>query len=199
MRRVVVSGPIGSGKSTVGRLLARRGAVVIEADRIGHAVLEPEGEAHAAVADRWPDVVEDGRVNRARLARIVFSDRTELEALEALTHPHIGRKILAEADAAGDVVVAVELPLTVDILGDGWHRLVILATDDLRLERAVRRGMSEADVRSRMAAQASAERWREIADSLIVNDGDHAELAAGVDAWWDRVVCRPSGGGSVSV
>ncbi len=169
-------------------MLAARGAEVIEADRIGHAVLEPDGEAFEAVAARWPTVVRFGRIDRAALGAIVFRDETELAALEALTHPSIAVRIDELAAEAGGRVVVVELPLTKDLMGPGWHRVVVIADADLRLDRAVRRGMDEAEVRARMAAQAPPEAWLAIADSVIVNDGDLARLERRVDEWWQREV-----------
>lgn len=188
LRRVVVSGPIGSGKSEVGKMLARRGAFVIEADRIGHAVLEPGAEAYEAVAVRWPNAVVDGRIDRAALASVVFADPTELAELERITHPHIGKRIEAAVHAAGEAIVVVELPLTATMLGDTWHRLVVLAADDVRLRRSVERGMAEGDVRRRMAAQAPFDVWEASADSVIVNEGERPDLERSVKEWWRRHV-----------
>jgi len=185
---VVLAGPIGSGKSAVGALLAVRGACVIEADRLGHAVLAPDGEASAAVAQRWPAAASHGEIDRRRLADLVFADPGELAALEAITHPHIARRIHHLVAAAGDSVVVVELPLSADLLGSGWHRLVVLAPEEVRVARAVGRGMDEADVRRRMAAQAPYDVWEASADSVVVNDGDSASLAAAVDGWWERFI-----------
>ncbi len=192
VRRVIVAGPIGSGKSTVGGLLEERGAIVIDADRIGHAVLEPAGEAFQAVAERWPEALVGGRIDRRVLGEIVFTDPAELATLEGLTHPHIAARIHDLAAAARDAVVVVELPLTIDILGPGWHRLVVIAPDDVRLLRAVARGMVEEDVRSRMTAQPSLPQWTAIADSIIVNDGDLDALRPRVADWWENVVSCPS-------
>ncbi len=169
-------------------MLAARGAVVIEADRIGHAVLEPDGEAFEAVTARWPEAVRAGRIDRAALGAVVFRDETELAALEAMTHPSIAARIAALAVEAGDRVVVVELPLTKDLVGPGWHRVVVIADADIRAARAAGRGMDEAEVRARMAAQAPAEKWLANADSVIVNDGDLAELEGRVDEWWEREV-----------
>ena len=190
--RILLSGPIGSGKSTVGRLLAARGALVVDADKVGHAMLEPSGPAHTGVAARWPQVVEDGRIDRSALAAIVFADGDELAALEALTHPHIRSHIIELADAAADQVFVVELPLTIDLMGPGWHRLVVIADEELRLLRAIARGMDERDVRHRMSAQATTQRWRAIADAVIVNDGDVEELERNVADWWDATVAAGS-------
>ena len=105
--RVIVSGGIGSGKTTVLRLLERLGAVVVEADRIGHEVLEPGGASYDAVATRWPSVVVEGRIERSLLAAIVFSDLEQLALLESLTHPAIRDEIAIRVAAAWDRDVAL--------------------------------------------------------------------------------------------
>jgi dephospho-CoA kinase len=189
--RIVLCGPIGSGKTTVGRLLAVRGATVIEADRLGHGVLEPNGEAFDDVGARWPGVVVDGRIDRGALAAIVFADRSQLTELEAMTHPHIGRRIADAAKTAGPVVV-VELPLTSDIVGNGWRRLVVNAPEDLRAMRAIARGMTPDDVQRRIAVQPSEAEWRAVADWVIVNDGDLATLERRVEEWWRTVIQPPA-------
>ncbi|HHC08106.1 MAG TPA: dephospho-CoA kinase [Actinobacteria bacterium] len=180
--RVVLSGGIGSGKSTVAELLARRGWRVVAADRLGHEVLEPGGEAHAEVARRWPSVVVDGRIDRARLARIVFADPDALAELEALTHPAIGRRIRRLVAEAGDVPVVVEVPvLAPELVDPTWTRVYVDAPEELRLARAVARGGDPDDVRRRMAAQPSASEWRRWADLVIENRGSLDDLEASVD------------------
>lgn len=162
-----------------------KGAVVVEADRLGHEVIEPGGEAFEEVARRWPAAVRDRRIDRRLLAAIVFDDPAELVALESVTHPYIARRVEGAAAAAGDdAVVVVEMPLTANLMGPGWHRLVVLAPDEVRRARAVARGMDESDVRRRMAAQAPYDVWEASADSVIVNDGDLVELGRCVDRWW---------------
>ncbi len=188
MRRIVLAGPIGSGKSTVASLLAARGATVIEADRIGHDVISPDGPAFPAVAARWPDTLDGGSIDRRRLAAIVFADPNALLVLEALTHPHIAARIEARADAAGAEPVVIEMPLTADILGVGWPRLVVLAPAGVRFARAEERGMDPEDVRRRMDAQPPDADWRSGADWVIDNDGSRNDLEAQVDRWWAEVV-----------
>ncbi len=186
--RLIISGGIGSGKSTVVARLRELGGEVIETDKIGHQVLEPEGAAYEAVASRWPSAVEDGRINRARLADIVFQDVDELRILESMTHPAIAdrvREMVADATAP---LVAVELPVGADLFGAGWVKVVVEAPEELRVERAVGRGMAEEDVRRRIEVQPSPDDWRAGASFVLVNDATPAELHEVVDQLWARLV-----------
>ncbi len=191
----MIAGPIGSGKSRVGAMLAARGAEVIAADEIGHDVLAPGGEAHWAVAARWPEVVTEHGIDRRRLAGIVFADADALEVLEALTHPHIAARIVERAAAAGDRLVAVEIPLLRDILGEGWPRLVVLAAPATRAARAVGRGMEPDDVERRMSAQPDEAEWVRRATWILRNDGSLQDLEAAVTAWWEAYVAGGDGRG----
>lgn len=183
-----MAGPIGAGKSAVGSMLADRGALLLEADRAGHEVIEPDGAAFPAVAARFPQTLRHGRIDRSRLAGIVFADAHALEVLEALTHPHIAALLETRAAVAADRLVVVELPLVVDILGPGWPRLVVMADEDVRLERAVARGMDPDDVRRRMAAQALEAEWMASATWVMHNNGTREDLEAAVGEWWEREV-----------
>lgn len=182
---IVLGGGIGSGKSLVAALLDAAGAAVISADEVGHGVLEPDGAAFAEVAARWPSIVVKGRIDRPRLAGIVFRDPAELAALEALTHPAIIETILDRVTNI-DRPVIVEVPLILD-LGDGWRRVYVDADHEVRIERAVARGADEGDVRRRATAQPDREEWLLWADDVIVNEGTKEELATQVDALWLQV------------
>lgn len=180
--RVVLTGGIGSGKSTAGRLFAALGAEVIDADEVGHAVLEPGGAAFAAVAARWPQFADGGAIDRAALGRLVFSDPVELAALESLTHPAIRSTITQRLECVEAPVVVVEVPLLSDFLGDDWRRIVVDTPDPIRKERLLARGMTEGDINQRMAAQPSRAEWLEAADLVLDNSGTPEDLAAAVAA-----------------
>ena len=172
--RWLLSGGIGSGKSEVGRLIAASGIRVVDADRMGHRVLEPSGKAFAAVADRWPEVLRDGVIDRGRLAGIVFGDPGQLRELESLTHPHIFGTIQGELEGF-DGLAVVEVPVIET--GLGWPRMVVDASDEIRFQRVVERGMSAEDARARIASQPSRAQWLASADLVIPNHGTREDLA----------------------
>jgi dephospho-CoA kinase len=185
--RLLVGGGIGSGKSAFGRFLARRGATVVDSDRLGHRVLEPGAEAYDPVASRWPQVIVDGRVDRAALASIVFDDPDALADLEAISHPAIVRRIESIA-AATDAPLVVEVPLMLPIGNEGWVRVFVDAPAAVRLGRAVERGADREDTIRRMGAQAGRDDWIAWADHVIDNGGGVDDLERAVDRLWSSIL-----------
>lgn len=184
---VVLTGGIGTGKSTVARILEGLGAEVVEADRLGHEVLESGGPAFAAVAERWPGVVEDGRIDRRALGRVVFADRAALRELEGLTHPEIRRLLLDRIASSEAEIVVVEIPIPAAWLDPGWPRIVVDVDESIRRARLMDRGMTSEEIESRMAAQPSRAEWQDLADHLVVNEGDHPALVREVKEAWERI------------
>jgi dephospho-CoA kinase len=185
--RVLLGGGIGSGKSLAGRRFAACGAIVVDADKLGHEVIEPGGEAHEGVSRRWPSVLTDSGIDRALLGQIVFGDHEQLSELEAMTHPAIVDRIAAIAGETHDLVV--EIPLMLQIPGD-WTTVYVDAHPDRRIRRAVDRGLDEANVRRRMGNQPLRWEWLEWADRILENNGTPAELAERVDALWKELQLR---------
>jgi dephospho-CoA kinase len=189
--RVGLSGGVGSGKSTVAAMLAERGAVVIDADAIAREVVEPGTPGYAAVVAEFGDaVVTDGRLDRAALAKIVFNDDNARARLNAIVHPLVGARTAAlMAATPPDAVVVYDVPLLVESgLAEGFDKVVIvLAPQEVRLERLAARGMPEDDARARMAKQANDDERRAVADEIVVNDGTREHLQAQVDAVWQRL------------
>lgn len=181
---LVLTGGIGSGKSTVAGILSARGAHVIEADRLGHEVLAPGGAAYPEVASRWPEVVVDGEIDRRALGRIVFGDPDELAALESLTHPAIRDLLAARLAAADAVVTVVEIPIRAEWLDPSWPVLVVDVSEETRRSRLRDRGMDDDEIDARMAAQPTREQWRDGATWVVRNDGDLSALAGEVDRVW---------------
>jgi dephospho-CoA kinase len=176
----LLSGGVGSGKSAVRALLERSGLETIDADSIGHEVLEQDGTAFDQVAERWPLVVIDGRIDRKALGAIVFDDRGELEALEEITHPHIFGTIERLVQGIDDVVV-VEIPLIRVGMKGVWRRIVVDCDDSTRLGRLSERGMTSADAEARMRSQPSRSEWLAVADLVVPNYGSPGELASTVE------------------
>ncbi len=174
--RVVVTGGIGSGKSLVCSLLSALGTVVIDADLLGHAVLEPAGEAFGEVAARWPQVVAQGRIDRATLAEVVFSDGRRLTELMAMTHPHIRARMVREVERHPDRPVAVEISAPSDMVMPDWPVLVVDSDPGTVRDRLVVRGMGEGDIGRRLASQRSRQEWLELADLVISNRSDRDAL-----------------------
>ena len=185
--QVLLTGGIGAGKSSVGELLRARGALVIDADSIGHQVLEPGGPAYYRVAETWPSVVVDGAIDRRRLADIVFRDPAELRRLEGFTHVAIRRRITEMIERSTERVVVVEVPLLTDFMGDGWLRVVVDADLDLRKQRLDRRGTEPDDTARRMGNQPTRAEWVAAADVVIDNSGDAEMLRGQVEALWGRL------------
>lgn len=166
---------------------------MIQADRVGHSVLAPEGEAFDEVAELWPEVVVDGEIDRRALGRIVFSDPTRLEQLEAVTHPAIARRIeQLVASSAADVVL-VELPVPNDLLGPGWTRIVVDAPDDVRRARLLERGMTDDEISERMASQPSRREWIDLADHVLDNGDNREALRRRTEVLLAELTGRPCG------
>ena len=192
--RIALTGGIGSGKSTVSALLAERGAIVVDADAIAREIVEPGEPALAEIAAAFGVEVigPDGRLDRARLAALVFDDPDALRRLNAITHPRIAqRSVDLIAQAPTNAVVVYDMPLLVEQGPDalmGWdHIAVVDCPDDVRLDRLVERGMDADDARRRMASQATRDERNAVADTVIDNSGDLASLTGQVHRLWDRL------------
>lgn len=191
MLLVGLTGGIGSGKSTVSALLADRGAVVVDADAITRELQQPGTPVFAAMVERFgPGVVAaDGTLDRQAVADVAFTDPEALAALNAIVHPAVGAEIVARMEHLGttDEVVVLDVPLLVE--SSSAYPLAGLVVVDVDPEVAVRRlvehrGMPEADVRARMARQASREDRLARADRVVDNSGTLDDLRAQVDDLW---------------
>lgn len=189
MLRIGLTGGIGSGKSTVSALLDARGAVLIDADRIAREVVEPGTPGLAAVVEAFGDGVltADGALDRPALAAIVFADPDARARLDGIVHPLVRERALQLAAAApADAVLVNDVPLLVETGQAGSYDLVLVVEADLdvRLARLVERGMTEADARARIAAQATDEQRRAVADVVLDNSGTRERLAEQVEEFW---------------
>src|SRR4051795_1598951 len=190
-----LTGGIGSGKSTVSALLAQRGAVIVDADRIAREVVEPGTPGLAAVVAAFGEEVlgPDGALDRPALAAVVFADPQARARLDGIVHPLVRARATELAAAApADAVVVHDIPLLVETGQAGRYDVVLVVQADpkVRVARLVARGLPEADARARIAAQATDEQRRAVADVVLDNSGARDELAAQVDRFWTEKV-RP--------
>jgi len=202
MLLVGLTGGIGSGKSTVARMLEKRGAVVFDADVLAREVVEPGTPGHTAVLERFGANVlaPGGELDREALGSIVFADPAARRDLEAIVHPEVRRRFAEGTEVYRDTerVVIFSAPLLVET---GMHSafevlVVVSASNATQIDRLMRdRGMSEEAVRSRIAAQATPDARAEVADVLVDNEGTLEELERQVDRLWSDLSARASAGG----
>jgi dephospho-CoA kinase len=187
--RIGLTGGIGSGKSTVSRLLAEHGAHVVDADVLAREVVAPGTPGLAAVVEAFGERVvgPDGGLDRPALAAVVFGDPAARATLDGIVHPLVRARAVELISAMpDDAVVVQDIPLLVETGQAGSFDLVLVVEADLeiRVARLVQRGLSEEDARARIAAQATDEQRRAVADVVLDNSGTPEELAAQVDRFW---------------
>jgi dephospho-CoA kinase len=190
---VGLTGGIGAGKSTVAKLLAARGAVVVDADEVARSVVEPGQPALAQLVERFGDSIldADGRLDRPALGKLAFVDEQSRKDLEAITHPAINHEFMRRTvESPPDAIVVLDVPLLVESpkareRAKDYHVVIVVeAPRELRLDRLEARGLDRADAEARMAAQATDEQRREIATHLVDNSGDSDALERQIDVIW---------------
>jgi dephospho-CoA kinase len=189
MLRVALTGGIASGKSMVAAELAARGATIIDADVLAREVVEPGTPALAAIIDRFGEqVVAEGRLDRARLAQIVFADSLARRDLEQIVHPAVRARAAELERAAGDAAIVVHvIPLLVETGQQGDFDLVVTVDVDheTQIQRlAARNGFTRGEAESRVAAQAGREDRKIVADVIVDNTGSVTRLREQVDVLW---------------
>lgn len=190
---VGLTGGIGAGKSTVSAMLAQRGAAIVDGDQVARDLQAPGSPVLDRMAERFGDHIinDDGSLDRAAVASIVFSDEQALKDLNGIVHPAMQAEIQAQIDAnegTGRLVV-LDFPLLGENPRSGLSATIVVDIDyDLAVERAVGRGMDAADVRNRIDSQISREQRLESATHVIDNSGDLDELTRQVDALWPELV-----------
>ena len=203
MLLVGLTGGIGSGKSTVARLLEARDAVVLDADVFARQAVEPGSPGLEAVRRAFgPGVIApDGSLDRAALAERVFGDDEARRALERIVHPEVMRRFLAEVEPhrGTDRVVVYVVPLLVErSLQDMFDLVVTVSAPEARRVAwaAADRGVSPESIRARADVQVSDAERAAVADVVVPNDGSLEDLARWVDELWDRLTARsPAGRG----
>jgi dephospho-CoA kinase len=199
-------GEIGAGKSQVAALLAARGALVLDADAIGHTLLTQRPVREPVVARFGPGILQtpetagaEPMIDRRLLGKIVFSDPAARRDLEAIVHPRMRRtfeKAIARAERLKRVpAVVLDAAILFEV---GWDNLCdkvlfVQAPRDLRLSRvAAQRGWTEETLRAREDSQWPAERKRGRADAVVTNDSDLTHLAGEVDRLWPSLISMTS-------
>jgi len=198
MLLVGLTGGIGSGKSTVAGMLEDRGAVVLDADEFARRAVAAGTPGFRHVVDTFGRrvIAEDGEIDRARLARIVFAEPQDRERLEAIVHPEVARLLHEELQPYRDTdrVVVYAVPLLVE---NGLQSMfaevvVVTAPEDLRVERLMARGMAEDDARARIRAQLTDDEREAVATHVLRNDSSVEGLERQVDELWAELAASRS-------
>ncbi len=190
MKLIGLTGAIGSGKSSVSALLAKRGAIVIDGDAIAKQLQQKGSPTLAKLVEAFGDILlSSGDLDRQKVASIVFNDPEMLKKLNAIMHPAIGDEIMRRINdhMSSQNIVVLDMPLLVENPRDGMSALVIVDVDpELAISRLVQyRGMDEADARRRMANQASRDDRLRVADRIVDNNNGIEQLEAQIDDLWD--------------
>jgi dephospho-CoA kinase len=194
---VALTGGIGSGKSTVGQIFAQLGATVIDSDQLARDVLERGSVGFNEVVAKFGDgILKSGEIDRQILASLVFKDATKRNELEQITHPLI-RKAFTKvvSSASSDSIVINQIPLLVESKHDYKfdHIITVSASESIRSERLIKRGLTNEQIKQRMAAQATDQMREDIADSVIVNEKTEQELTDQVEKIWEQLLSKNAG------
>ncbi len=192
---VGLTGGIGAGKSTVANMFAQLGALTIDADQLARQAIEPGSIGFdEVVAEFSPKILTNGDIDRQKLGKIVFKDSEKRKKLEAIIHPKVQEALAAKIKSLspGDVLV-YEIPLLVETgAADKFDYIITVESDiEHRLDRLFERGMDEDEAERRIAAQASQAQREAVADRVIINDGDRAELFAECARIWESELNAP--------
>ena len=194
---VALTGGIGSGKSTVGQIFAQLGAIVIDSDQLARDVIERGSIGFNEVVTKFGDeILKNGEVDRQILASLVFKDPTKRAELEQITHPLI-RKAFTKvvSSASPDSIVINQIPLLVESNHDYKfdHIITVSASESIRSERLIKRGLTNEQIKQRMQAQATDQMREGIADSVIVNEKSEQEITDQVEKIWEQLSSKNVG------
>jgi len=192
---IALTGGIGSGKSRAATILEEFGAHSISADTLAREVLERgENGYNEVIAHFGDEILNEGQIDRKKLAEIVFNDSKQLEVLESITHPLIRAKFISETRALPEsTVIVYEIPLLAESISrqkqlDFDHVLVLQSNPEIRVSRLIERGFSAKEAQLRIANQHSDEQRKEIATHLINNEGSLEELVSALSQWWSKFI-----------
>lgn len=193
--KVGLTGGIGAGKSTVADMFSKLGAVVIRSDELARQVIEPNTPGFQKVLSRFGNQIlqENGSIDRQKLAQIVFNDKNALKDLEDIIHPLVRGKTNELIDSqTQETIVVNEVPLLLEKnMNSLYDFLVIVVSNEKnRLNRLLKRGISEEEAKKRILLQVSDEQRKSAADFLISNDGTIDQLQADVAKVWQALLER---------
>ena len=194
---VALTGGIGSGKSTVGQIFAQLGAIVIDSDQLARDVIERGSIGFNEVVAKFGDeILKNGEIDRQILASLIFKDPEKRSELEQITHPLI-RKAFAKvvSSASPDSIVINQIPLLVESNHDYKfdHIITVSASESIRSERLIKRGLTNDQIKQRMGAQATDQMREDIADSVIINEKNEQELTDQVEKIWEQLLSKNVG------
>jgi dephospho-CoA kinase len=186
---VALTGGIGSGKSTVGQLFEDLGATVTDSDQLARDVVERGTNGFDQIVAAFGDeVLKNGALDRAALGELVFKDPAKRKQLEQITHPLIRKAFSKIVESSkGDSIVINQIPLLVESNHDYNfdHVITISASEDVRIERLLKRGMNLNTIKQRLQAQSTDAQREQISDSIIRNDKSQTELLPEVEKIWE--------------
>jgi len=186
---VALTGGIGSGKSTVGQIFEDLGAVVTDSDQLARNVVERGTTGFDQIVAAFGDeVLKNGELDRAALAEVIFKDPAKRAQLEQITHPLIRRAFAKIVESAqNDSIVINQIPLLVESKHDYKfdHVITVSATEEVRIQRLLMRGMNLTQIKQRIGAQSTDAQREAISDTVISNDKDHSELLVEVEKVWE--------------
>ena len=194
---VALTGGIGSGKSTVGQIFAQLGAIVIDSDQLARDVIERGSIGFNEVVAKFGDeILKNGEINRQILASLIFKDPAKRSELEQITHPLIRRAFAKMVSSASpDSIVINQIPLLVESNHDYKfdHIITVSASQRIRSERLIKRGLTNDQIKQRLGAQATDQMREDIADSVIINEKNEQELTDQVEKIWEQLLLKNVG------
>ena len=187
-----LSGGIGSGKSTVAKILSSLGAVIIDADVIAREVLEPNEAGYQKTIEVFGESIldSDRRIDRKKLAEVVFQNSDKLAKLEAIVHPAVVARVAQIRNALPEsTVVVYDTPLLFEknLQGQFDKVLMVVTDSEHRKARLIERGLNITDIEARMANQATDAQRRTVADFVIENNGTAEQLQDQVTKVWQQI------------
>jgi dephospho-CoA kinase len=188
---VALTGGIGSGKTMVGEIFTELGALVVDSDQLAREVVERGSKGFDLIVTEFGDeILKNGDLDRAALASLIFKDPKKRARLEEITHPLIRQSFAKIVSSAGsDSIIINQIPLLVESKHDYKfdHVITISASEKIRTERLIKRGLTLTQIEQRMKAQATDTQREVISDTVIVNDKSEQELLAQVEKIWESL------------